>query len=820
MLGPISDDLRHSLRALWSRPLLAISITLTLTLTIGINIAVFSAIEGQLLKPLPYPHGDRLVSIYNSYPKSGVVNSGNTVADYLDRRAQASNLLDSALYYDYSFDLTESTFAQRVAGIVATPSLFDTLQVNARLGRTFDADEASSADTRVVVLSDALWHSHFASDPSIVGKDIRISGQSYRVIGVMPANFMFPRPEVQLWVPFVFSEKQKSDAMRGFEFAQSIGRLQPDASIAQLNSEFDRIAASTMARLSVSNGGDESEFLLRARDGKFTGRARNLHDELVGDIRPTLWLLQAAALVVLLIACANIANLMLVRTIARQQELAIRATLGASRIRLARQLALESLLLAAAGGVAGIGLATLCIKLIRLLRLDGAASGFTIGLNASVLMFALALSVVTCALFALLPVLSIRYDRPAQALHGGSREQSGKRSANRTRNVLAIAQIALAVALLVNGALLIHSFWRLQQESPGFDSRHLVSMNFNLSRDQFRDVDKTAQFRERVIEAVQAVPGVQSAATISGVPFSADYDSTNYFFEDSEHVVRSTSAYMQSAGEGLFRTMGITLLKGRDFDSRDNKSALPVAIIDAELAQWAFGDTDAIGKRIATRALKGLSWHTVVGIVATIKRNQLSDAKGNATVYLPMQQSTSRIFRIVIRSEIPIQNLLGPLRSAVARIDPEQPVWGITTMDARIDDSLAERRTPMLLLALFAGCALALSGIGIYGVIAFSVSRRTSEIGVRMSLGASSAAILRLVIGDGAKLILVAIAIGSVLALMLGQLLRSQLFGVSMIDPLSIASTLVVVIATSLLACWIPARRAATMSPLQALRCE
>lgn len=309
-----------------------------------------------------------------------------------------------------------------------------------------------------------------------------------------------------------------------------------------------------------------------------------------------------------------------------------------------------------------------------------------------------------------------------------------------------------------------------------------------------------ARLRERVVEAVRTIPGVQSAATIDSLPFSADCDSTTYFFEDSQHVVRSTSAYMQSAGEDLFRTMGISLLKGRDFNSADNPTGMPVAIIDTELADLAFGDNDPIGRRITTRELKGLSWHTVVGVIATIKRNRLSDAKGNATVNLPMQQSTSRIFRIVIRSEMPIDNLLGPLRSAIAHIDPEQPVSGITTMDARIDDSLTERRTRMLLLALFASCALALSGIGIYRAIAFSVSRRTSEIGVRISLGATRVVIFQLVLGDGARLVFIGVAIGSVLALMLGQILRSQLFRVSMIDPLSIIGTLTVVIATALLA--------------------
>lgn len=820
MLASLIYELRQSLRMLWSRPGFSISVALTLALSIGINTAVFSAIEGQLLRPLPYPQSDRLVHIANSYPKSGVEESGNTVADYLDRRAQADTLKDSAIYYDYSFDLTGSSNPQRVVGVVASPSLFSTLRVNAQLGRTFSADEAIAGHEHVVVLSHSLWVANFSSDVAIVGKDVRISGQSYRVIGVMPARFSFPRPEVRLWVPFAFTEKQKSDAMRGFEFAQSIGRLKDGATIAQLNTQMDGVAKRTLDRLISNAAADESDFVRRAGNSGFTGRARSLHQQLAGNIQTTLWLMQAAAFLVLLIACANVANLMLIRASERKVEMGVRAALGASAARMARQLFAESLLLIAMGGTLGLGLAAICIKLLRWLQLDGASHGFAIDLNLSVLSFAIALMLAICLALAVAPIAFLRNARPSEALRTGSRGQLGSRSTRMTRNTLVVAQIALSVALLGNAALLVQSFLRTQQQSPGFDRSGLIGVNINLSRDRFRDPQQTIQFRERVIEAVRELPGVQSAGLIGGLPFSEDFDSSAYFVENHNGSSDSATAYLQTVGDNLFQTMRIPLLRGRDFTSHDDEQAPPVAIIDAELAHAAFGEQNPIGKRIATRSLKGLDWRTIVGVVASIKRNRLSDLIGNATLYLPNRQSTSRIFRIAIRSDLDAAAIRGPLREAIARIDPEQPVWGVMSMDERIDQSLDERRTPMWLVILFACSALALTAVGIYGVLASAVSQRTSELGLRMSLGATHADILKLVIRNGMRLVLIGAVIGSALAIALARQIQSQLFEVKAADPLTLALVLATVAITGLLACWIPARRAGSTSPIEALRSE
>ena len=820
-------ELRRSGRALLARPAFTIPVILTLALGIGGNTAVFSAIEGLLLRPLPYPQSERLVAIYNIYPKTGEEDSGNTVADYLDRREQADALDDSAMYYDYSFDLADEGAPQRLSGVVATPSLFTTLGVHAQLGRTFNPGDAEPDGDRsvmwvsgqhVVLLSDGLWRNSFGADATIVGRDVRISGQSYRVIGVMPATFAFPRREVQVWLPFAFSDKQKSEAMRGFEFGSSIGRLKPGATIAQLDAQFDAIVARNLDRAAGSGAQPETDFWSRARATGFTGRARDLHEQLVGKVGPTLWLLQAAVALVLAIACANVANLMLIRLSSRRRELAMHAALGATRARIALQLIVESLMLATAGGAVGIAVAWACIQLIRILGLDGGANGFSIGLDLPVLGFALASVVVTALFFGLVPAVAAWRTPNAEALKEGARGSLGSRSARTLRTTLVVVQLGLAVTLLVGAGLLTHSFWRLQRQDPGFDSDRLISVSLNLSRDRYREVTQTRQLQESLLAAVRALPGVKSAGLISGMPFSNDDDANPYFMEEGQND--GPLAYMQSVDEGLFKTMGIALLQGRDFLPSDDERAPPVAIIDADLARKEFGDSSPLGHRIATRGVHGLDWRTIVGVVASVKRHRLSEAGGIATCYRPSRQATPRIFRLAIRSDIDASAMVGPLRAAVAQIDPEQPIWDVTTMRERISRSLDEQRTPMLLVLLFAGVALALSGVGIYGVLAFAVAQRTGEIGVRMSLGASRAHIARMVMFDGGRLVAIGVVLGGALALALGRQLHARLFGVDVVDPITLAIVLALVAAIALLASSIPAMRAAHTSPVEALRNE
>jgi predicted permease len=827
MSASFIDELRGSVRALLARPAFTAAVVSLLALGVGANTAAFSAIEGLLLRPLPYPGGDRLVAIHNSYPKQGVEDAGTTVADYLDRRAQADALSESAMYYEYSFDLGGEGTPQRVTAIVATPSLFTTLGVEAQLGRTFRAADAEPEGDRsamwvpaqpVVLLSDALWRNALGGDPQVVGRALRLSGREYRVIGVMPPAFAFPRRDIALWLPFAFSERQKSDAMRGFEFGHSIGRLAPGATLAQLDAQSQGIAARNLVRAAGAAGTPADGFWSRAAAAGFTARARGLHERLVGDAGRRLWLLQAALALVLASACANVANLMLIRLAARGHELAMRAALGASRRRIASQLVAENLVLTAAGALAGVALGYAGIELIRRLELDGAANGFSIGLNPTVLGFTLATAILTGLVCALVPLLSLRHV-PGVAGSGGGRGSTGSRPARNVRNALVVLQLGLAVTLLAGAGLLVHSFWRIQQQDPGFDSAGLLSVNLNLARDRYPEPARTRQFQTALLAAVRALPGVVSAGLISGLPFSDDDDSTPYVIEGREQA-DAASAYLQSVDEGLFATMGIALRQGRNFEPSDDERAVPVAIVDEALAQREFGDRSPLGRRIGTRGVDGMQWRTIVGVVASIKRHRLTETGARATYYLPSRQSTTRIFRVAIRSPLAPDELAGPLRAATAKIDPEQPVWDVLSVRERIDRSLAAQRTPMRLVVLFAAVAVLLACVGIHGVLAFAVSQRTGEIGVRMSLGASPGAILRMVLGDGCRLAASGVLLGVPLALALGQQLRAQLFGVGVADPLTLGLVALTIAVMALLASLAPALRAARASPMQALRHE
>lgn len=823
MLDNALLDLRGSLRMLWARPIYSLTMVLTLALGIGCNTAIFSVIQGLLLRSLPYPDSEQLVHIYNSYPKLGVVDSSNTVPDYLDRRAQAPALADSALYADFSFDLMDQGAAQRIAGVYATPSLFTTLGVQAQLGRTFSPQETEAGHERVVVLSHALWASQFGADPDLVGRDIQVSGQGHRVIGVMPESFTFPRREVQLWLPFVFSEKRKSDSMRGYEFAQSVGRLAAGASIEQLEAQFAAIIARNVERLGATTNGDGPDFRTRVETSGFAGRARPLHRYLAGDFAPALWMLQGAVTLVLLIACVNVANLMLIRLSTRRREFALRTAIGASHARLARQLLLESAVLALLGGLVGIAVAGVSIELIRALGLDGAERGFAIGLDPAVLMFALASATLSALIAGLVPVVALWRGRSLAELKGAARGSLGSLRARATRKLLVVLQIALAGALLVVAGLLLHSYARLLQQSPGFDSDHVVTASFNLLSDRYRnDQARAGQFHQRLMSAVRALPGVRSAGTVSGMLFSSDYDSGPYFVEVAGKPPDQAPSvgYFQIVDEGAFTTLDIPLLQGRNFLPSDDANAPPVAIIDQRLARKAFGDRSPLGARIATPGLDGLSWRTIVGVVASVKRRQLSEVEGMETYYFPYAQAPTRIFRIAIKTELAPADIAGPLRAALAAIDPQQPVFDIMSMRQRIDQSLDAPRTPMLLLMLFAAVALGLCAVGIYGVLAFAVAQRSGEIGVRMALGASREDIMGMVIRNGMALSAMGLAAALALAYPAAQQIRSQLFGVDALDPVTYLAVTLLLAAVALLASWIPARRATRVNPIEALHWE
>jgi predicted permease len=822
MLTHLLQDLRYGLRMLRAKPGFTIAAVLTLALGIGANSAIFSVINGLLLRPLPYPDSERLVYVHNTYPKMNLEDAGSSIPDYLDRRDHAAALADLALYHGASFNLAEHGAPQRLVGVVATPSLFTTLGVGAQVGRVFNAAEGEPGNDHVVVLSDALWRNQFNADPGLVGRDLRLNGESYRVVGVMDAGFSFPNRTAQLWTPFAFTPKQTSDDERGHEFSGSIGRLKPGATIAQLDAQMDAIVHENAERI-AAGGKDGAAIRKFLETSGFTGRAQNLHAFLVRELAPILLLLQAVVAFVLLIACANVANLLLTRISARQKELSVRTALGAGRGRLARQLLVESLLLALGGALAGLVVAEWCLQLIRLLGFDGGESGFTIGLDAGVIGFTFALALATGVLFGLFPVVALWRERAYEVLKEGGRGSGGSRSARATRRVLVIVQMALAVTLLAGAGLLIRSFVRLQEASPGFDTRNVLSVRVDLPKNRYADDAAVAQFYERALAAVRALPGVQSAGIVSSMPFTNNNSQGSYFIEGREPAAGESAphGFVQVVDEDFFKTMQIPLVAGRGFTSADAASAPKAMVIDELLAKKYFGEpAKALGARITQADKREGPWYTVVGVVGTIKRNKLYELSNKETYYYDFRQNPERSSTIALKTDLAPAALTAPLRAALLTIDPEQPVYDIQTMRERIATSLDDRRTPMLLLGLFAAIALVLSAIGIYGVLAFSVASRTGELGVRMSIGAQRGDILRLVLADGARLAGIGLALGLVGSLVLSQFIKAQLFGIGAVDPLTLSGVVVVLAATALLACWLPARRAARVDPIEALRYE
>jgi len=823
MLNHLLQDLRYAARMLLAKPGFTLAAVLTLALGIGANTAVFSVIDALLLKPLPYADSAQLVHIYNTYPKGELMVAGTSVPDYLDRRSQAPALADSAIWQPSSFNLSTQGTPERLNGVAATPSLFSTLGATAALGRALNAADGEIGNEHVVVLSAALWKNQFGADTGVVGRAVRLNGDNYRIVGVMPDGFFFPDHQAQLWAPLAFTDKQRSDDERGREAYDSIGRLAPGASIAQLDAQMDAIVQHNLERVGGTPRGAEWKKFIESSG--FTGRAQTLRDAWVGDLRPTLWLLQALVAVVLLIACANVANLLLTRLSARQKELSVRSALGAGRRRIARQLLIESLLLALLGAAAGIALAAAGVSLIRTLGLGGQTDSFSIELDTPVLLFSLLLALATGLVFGLFPILSLARTRTAEALSEGGRGNSAGPASRRLRNALVVAQTAMAVALLGVAGLLIRSYLHVQQQSPGFVSDNVLSAMIALPANRYADDASQAQFYQRLLDETRALPGVKSVGLVNNMPFSGNDGSGSYLIDGRDGNDGATPhGYQQTVDEDFFKSLQIPLLAGRPFDPRDSAGAPLVAMVDEILAKKYFPGQDPVGKRISidynsTEPAK-TKWMTIVGVVGAVKRDRLSEQTSKETIYVYYRQQPDRFATLALRTDMAPAALVAPLRAALRRVDPEQPLFDIKTMSERIALSLDDRRTPMLLLMLFAGVALALSAIGIYGVLAFAVALRTGEIGVRLSLGAQRRDILRLVLGDGSWLTGLGLLLGLLGALAIGAAIRAQLFGVGIADPATLAIVVGVVATTALLACWLPARRAAGINPIEALRHE
>jgi predicted permease len=811
------QDLRYAVRTLAARPGFSAAVVLTLALGIGANTLVFSLINGIYLKALPYRDDAALIDLSNRYGKSGPQRAGVSIPDYLDRRADVPALADSALYADTSLNLSTEGTPERLRGLRVTPSLFSTLGIGATLGRTFSEDEAQIGKEKVVVLGNALWRNRFNADPTLVGRDLRLNGESWRVVGVMPESFMFPNRDVQLYVPFAFTEEQKGDRARGQEFSDSVARLAPGADLAQVKAQCDAIVLRNYDRIGAM-GVDGAGFRTFMQNAGFTVNAQPLRALLAGQRSEVLFLLQGAVSLVLLIACANIANLLLTRFSTRRKEISVRSALGAGRARIARQLLIEALLLALVGGTLGLGIAIGGAQLV-------ASSGLVpdwvvITPDARVLGFGLALSLAAGVLFGLFPVLSAVGMRPQQALREAGRLSGGGRGARRTRNVLVVVQLALAVTLLAGSGLLLRSFAKVLDESPGFRSTGVLSAAIALPRTKYPDGKARARGFARILEDVRKLPGVDAVGLVDSLPFATGESGASYRIEGRDDGGSPPHGHVLSVDEDYFKAMGIPLLQGRTFTRADWDAAAPVVLIDEMFARKQFPAGDAIGHRLDFGMPSKPDLYTIVGIVGTTRYMDLAGDPREETYYFNFANSPSSTALLSLRSSAAASALVEPLRAAIRNVDPDLPLFDVKTMDERIGLSLAGRRVPMQLLGGFALLALLLAGIGIYGVLAFAVAQRTGEFGVRMAIGADIARIRRHVLGDGAHLVGLGIGVGVLGAFALGLVLKSQLFGVGSIDLPSLAIVVGVLAATAFVACWLPARRAASIAPLEALRYE
>jgi len=824
MIGSLLQDLRYSLRGLLARPLFLVIAVLTLGLGIGANTAIFSVLHGLLLRPLPYAHGERLVEVYNRYPNMNLDYAGTSIPDYLDRR-QASSVEDMALYTFASFGLGgDGGAAERLSALRASASLFSTLGVQAARGQVFGEAHAEPGNEQVAVLSHELWTNRFNADPAIVGRELRLNGQPFKVLGVMPEGFGFPNRRIQLWVPFALSEQQKSDGERGNEYSLSIARLKAGATLEGAVSEFDTIIsrhAERLAGLGTEQGRRFGEFL---RGGNFKAGGRSLRDQQVGETRPMLLILQVAVGLVLLIACANVANLLLIRMQGRRKELTLRSALGASRARIATQVFAEALLLAFLGGVIGLLVAVLTIELLPAVGVQPDSADYAFRLDASVLGFAALVSLLAGLLATALPVFNLMRMDVGEGLKEGGRSGAGGRAASYSRQALVVTQVALATTLLIGAGLLLRSYQALAEESPGFSTQGVLSARVDLDAPRFAESAARQAFIQQALQALRALPGVEAAAFTSNLPFSGSNSSGSYNIQGRPVADGQASPHgmQRQVSADYFRVMQIPLLAGRYLEPGDSASAEPVVVIDEHLARVHFDGREAIGQQLRRGGADGDGppWARVVGVVATIKHQQLANAVSKETLYWPVEQATPGFGSFVLRSQRPPAELVDGVREALRGVDPEQPVYDIRSLDERIAVSLEGQRAPMLLLGLFASVALLLAALGIYGVLAYAVSQRTGELGVRMAIGAGPGEVLRMVMGQGARLTALGLGLGLVGAGLFARTASSQLFGIGAADPLTYVSVCGFLLAVALLACYLPARRAAATDPMVALRYE
>jgi len=810
-------DLRMGLRLLLRDKAYSLTTAGTLALCLGANTALFSVVYHVLLRRLPVPEPDRILLMSNQYPRAGAGDSSNSgVPDYYDRLRETTVFEEQALFNTSSVSLDQDGRPSRVSIMNVTPSYLRLMRTPPVLGRPFVEAEAETGNEKKVLLSDAVWRSHFAADPAALGRDLRIDGQPYVIVGVMPRAFEALAPGVSLWRPLAFTPEEKSDERRHSNNYSNLGRLKPGATLAQAQSQIDLLNAANLERFA-----QYKELLINAG---FRTTVVRLPDHLVRHVRPILYLLWGGASFVLLIGCLNVANLALVRARARAKEMATRIALGAPPWQLARQLVVENVVLTAAAAGSGLLIGAAALRAASAFDFQDLPYGSEIRLDASSALYALGLSLAIGIVMGLVPLATALGTSPSGVLRQEGRTSSGGGGARSLRRTLVVAQVAFTFVLLLGAGLLLASFARVLQVDPGFISERVATASLSLPRSRYADDDARRRFTDEALRRVRAIPGVVAAGATNTIPFGGSYNDSvilaeGYPMKPGESLISPSAV---DVTPGYFEAMGVKLREGRFFEDKDTAGALPVVIVDQKLARRFWPDQSPLGRRLylptdlnnLTGVTEKTVFLTVVGVVRDVKLHDLTEGeKAVGAYYFPMAQDTSRLLTFAVKTRTRDEQVTAAVRGAIATLDRELPLFDVRTMDERSERALLNRKGPAQLALGFGVLALLLSAVGLYGVLAYLVTQRSREIGIRIALGSSARAVFDLVIREGLLLLGIGFAAGGLGALLLRGSLESQLFGIQAADLRVIAGVTLVLAVVALAACILPARRATRIDP-------
>jgi putative ABC transport system permease protein len=806
-MDQLIQDIRYAFRMMFKNPGFTLVALITLALGIGANTAIFSLVNGLLLRPLPYGNPDRIVMVWQDYrERTGRDKEWTSPDTFFDWRDQ-NHSFESISVLDAWLPTILGGEPEQVPGATVTYNMFSVLGVSPAIGRTFLAEEDKPNGRKVVILSDGLWKRRFGADRNVIGKDILINSEKYSVIGVMPPKFEFPmEPAAQIWTPMQVDSANSCG--RDCITLRSIARLKPGITLSQAKSDMNLVAQ----RL-------RQQYPEQYRNVGIT--LTPLQEQLTEEIRPPLLVLLAAVGLVLLITCANVANLLLVRASGRKSEIAIRSALGAGKSRLRRQLITENMLLALIGGALGIFLGVIGIDiLIKLLPEDLPIIGIrNVSIDFRVLVFTLGISVATGLIFGLIPLLQFNDPKLGESLKEGGRNRLGTEN-SRIRSFLVVSEVAFALMLLIGAALLMKSFLRLMNVNPGFQSQNVLTMQLNLPDTRYAEQVQIRDFYSQLLEKIKSLPGVINAGTTSALPLGGNYSDTTFLIEgQSPETKKDQGVWFQLISDQYLQTMGIRLLKGRYFNDRDNFDAPRVVIVTETFARRYFPTGNAIGKRLNFNNPQKPVWREIVGIASDVKQFGLNKETPIA-IYFHEKQTASPYVTLAIRTSTNPLNLASEIRSQVWSIDKNLAVSNVQTMEQVVVKTLNTPRITLSLIGAFAAAALLLAALGLYGVVSYSAAQRTNEIGIRMALGARENDVLKMVVRQGMTLAAIGVVIGLMGAYALTHLMSKLLFGVSATDPLIFVTIAGLLALIALIASYIPAYRASKIDPIIALRYE